>query len=436
MNYRKSPAIILAAVLAILLSAGAPPLGAAPALLDRIVAVVDDDIVLHSELENETVSLIQQLRDAQVAMPSERVIREQALERLILKKLQVAQAAKVGIEVDDDTLTRALVQIAERNNLRMEDLRDTLARDGMNLQQFRERIREELIISQLQNREILNRIQISRAEVERYLAENDSALSGRKAFRLRHILISTPEGASPQQIEGAQQRAREVLAAWRDGAEFGALAQRHSDGRQALRGGDLGWLEAASVPTLFSQAVFQLERGEVAGPLQSGSGFHLIELVDYRGGDRSILTQTRVRHILIRTDELTSDDDARERLRRLRERILNGEDFATLARANSNDQASAIKGGDIGWANPGDMTERFEEVMDSLAPGEISAPFKTRFGWHIANVLERRQQDVTDELQLSKARQEIRNRKADESLELYLRRLRDEAYVDIRLDER
>ena len=213
------------------------------------------------------------------------------------------------------------------------------------------------------------------------------------------------------------------------------MAQDQSDGRLALRGGDLGWRKADEVPTIFADAVASLPRGSVAGPLRSASGFHIIKLEDFKGGDRAIVAQTQARHILIQTNELTSDTDARQRLERLRERIVGGEDFATLARSHSDDKASTIKGGDLGWINAGDTLPRFEEEMARLAPGEVSQPFKTAFGWHIVQVQERREYDATDEVLRNRAREVIRDRKAKDAMELYLRRLRDEAYVEVRLQD-
>lgn len=404
-------------------------------LLERIVAVVNDDVVLSSELQAEAKRLYEDVQRIGARQPPEEVLLRQALERLIIRKLQLSTAAQQGLSVDDETVAQAIGNIAQKNNLTLEELRETLAAEGMAFPEFRENLRSEILVSRLRNREVVSRIQVTKAEVDSYLARGGDRPGGRTDFHILHILVATPDGASPQQIESAKQRAQKYLVDINAGADFRTIAQNHSDGRQALRGGDLGWIKAAEVPTIFADEVASLARGSVAGPLRSASGFHIIKLEDYKGSGRAIVAQIKARHILIRTDELTSDTDARQRLERLRDRIAGGDDFATLARSHSDDKASTIKGGELGWINPGDTLPRFEEEMASLAPGEISEPFKTDFGWHIVQVQERRQYDVTDDVLRNKARQAIRDRKAKDAMELYLRRLRDEAYVEVRLQD-
>ncbi|HIE54178.1 MAG TPA: molecular chaperone SurA, partial [Chromatiaceae bacterium] len=304
----------------------------------------------------------------------------------------------------------------------------------MSMEAYRKQLREEIILQRLHNREVVGRIQVSKAEVDSYLASAEQNPAGRTAYRLRHILIATPEGASSEQIAKARQKAEEIVARARKGENFAALASRYSSGRQALEGGDLGWLEAGQVPTLFATEVTSMEKGEVRGPLQASSGFHIIKLEDYKGGERNLVQQTHARHILIRTDEITSDQDARTRLEQLYQRIKGGEDFAALARAHSDDKATAIKGGDLGWVNPGDLVPAFEEAMNELEIGQLSRPFRTQFGWHIVQVLDRRQKDITDESKRDKAKLAIRQRKAEQALQLYLRKLRDQAFVEVRPD--
>ncbi len=408
---------------------------AADTALERIVAVVNDDVVLLSELRGEIVRLTSDVERANAKMPPQDILERQALERLILRKLQLATAESMGLTVDDETLAQALGNIASTNNLTLTELREALQRDGMSFEEFRESLREQILISRLRNREVVNRIQVTKAEVDAYLARGGDRPGGRTDFHLLHMLFETPEGASAAETERARQKAEQALAELRAGADFRALAQQVSDGQQAYQGGDLGWLPAKQVPSLFAAAVATAERGSLVGPLQSASGFHLVLLEDYKGSDRAIVAQTRARHILLRTDELTADEDAQVRLTQLRQRILDGDDFATLARSHSSDKASAINGGELGWVNPGDTVPRFQDEMDALAPGEISRPFKTDFGWHIVQVMERRQYDATDEVLRNQAREAIRDSKADEAMELYLRRLRDEAYVELHLQD-
>ena len=404
-------------------------------LLDRIVAVVNDDVVLQSELDQEVRSIEQKL--AQVGAPDMpgNEIRKQALERLILEKLQLAEAKKIGATVDDETLLLAMNNIARQNGLSLDELAAALQEQGMSMEEYREELRKEITLQRLRNREVISRIQVTKAEVDNYLAHAEENPGGRDAYHLRHILIATPDGASSEEIAKARKQAEDILQRLRNGEDFATLATRYSAGQQALDGGDLGWLEAGQVPTLFVKDLASMERGEVRGPYQAASGFHIIKLEDYKGGDKNIVKQTHARHILIRTDELTSDQDARNRLDQLYQRIKGGEDFAALARAHSDDKGSAIKGGDLGWVNPGDLVPRFEEVMDSLPIDGLSEPFRTQFGWHIVQVLERRDHDATEEVKRDKAKLALRKRKADEALQLYLRKLRDQAFVEIRLND-
>lgn len=416
------------------LSAADEPASGTTGLVDRIVAIVNDDVVLLSELNREIAELLRKIKDSDTPNPPESILQKQALEKLILLKIQLAQAKKIGISTDDETITKAISNIADRNGLTVEELQDALAADGMVFQDFRNKLGNEIVLNRLKNREVLNKIQVSKAEVDSYLFQEQNS-GGRSAFKLLHILIAIPDAPSPKQIHAARDKARMLIKKIQQGADFRVVAQNSSDGRQAIKGGDLGWLSKDEVPSLFIKVASQLERGAVAGPLQSSSGFHLIQLEDYRGGDRSIVNQTHARHILIRTNEVTSDQDAQTRLTQLRQRIIGGDDFETLARSHSNDQGSAIKGGDLGWVNAGDLVPAFEEVMDSLDQNQISEPFRTQFGWHMVQVLSRRNHDATDEVQRTKAREVIKNRKAVEAGDLYIRRLRDEAYIEIRLED-
>jgi len=400
-------------------------------LLDRVVALVDEDVVLLSELLTEE----QKMRDLLAAnnapdMPADE-LRPQALERIIVHKLQLEEATKQGITIDDETLLKSVGTIAERNNLTIPELEQALIKEGMSLESYREDLREQIILSRLKNREVLGHIQISKAEVDNYLANAEQLPGGRSAFHLRHILVPTPERASSEELAQVKKKAEQLIAQLRQGADFATMSTRHSAGRQALEGGDLGWIEAGKLPSLFTSDLAVMERGEIAGPIQSASGFHIIKLEDYRGGDRNIIKQTHARHILIRTDELTSDDAARTRLQQLHDRITGGEDFATLARSNSQDNVSAIKGGDLDWVSPGSLVPKFEEVMDSLAINAVSESFRSQFGWHIIQVLGRRDHDATEEVRRNNARTALRNQKAEEAQALYVRKLRDQAYVEI-----
>jgi peptidyl-prolyl cis-trans isomerase SurA len=423
-----------AALLALLLYllAGASPANAVEEL-DSIVAVVNDDVIVRSELEHQIDLVIPQLQSKGTPLPPRPVLEQQVLERLVLKRLQLQRAKQLGIQVDDAMLTQALTNIAQRNGMTLENLAKTMEAGGISFEDFRRDTREQLITSRLQAQEVVKNIKVTDQEIDRFLANESSSLIQRTDVRLSHILVAVPEGAPPDVVKKAEQKARDLVKRLRAGADFAQLALRYSDGRQALEGGDLGWFKIGEVPTLAEDLAHTMAKGDISDPLRSPSGFHIIKLTDVKGSGPEVVTQTHARHILIRTNEVVSDDDAKRRLDQLRLRIVGGDDFATLARSHSDDTGSALKGGDLGWLNPGDTVPEFEKQMDRLAPNEISQPFKTSFGWHIVQVLERRRQDTTKEVMRLKAREAIRERKAQEAIDQWLRRLRDEAYVEIRL---
>jgi peptidyl-prolyl cis-trans isomerase SurA len=418
----------------LLLLIGPPGVVRAATGLDGIVAVVNDDVIVASELRAEIDLVVPQMQERGTPVPPPDALERQVLERLILKRLQLQRAEALGIEVNDAMLTQALESIATRNGLTLDELQATLEAGGVRFADFREDTRMQILTSQLQSQEVIKGIQVTDQEVDRFLEKEASRLIERTAVRLQHILIAVPEGASPEEVERARDRAQTLTARLRGGADFARVAATSSDGRQALEGGDLGWFEMAAVPSLVSELAFTLAEGEISDPLRSPSGFHIIRLAEIRGDGRQVVTQTHARHILIRTNELVADADARQRLEQLRMRVVGGEDFAALARANSDDTGSALRGGDLGWLNPGDTVPAFESKMDELALNQVSAPFRSSFGWHIVQVLERREQDTTEEVMRHKAREAIRERKAAEEIDLWLQRLRAEAYVEVRLD--
>jgi peptidyl-prolyl cis-trans isomerase SurA len=424
------------ALLILLAGVATAPIGAAGAYeLDSIVAVVDDDVIVRSELEQELTRLMAQLDVDEVRLPSQSVLEQQVLERLIAIRLQLQAAEQAGISVDDQTLSKAINNIAANNDLTLGQLREVMEADGISFNSFREQVRQEILLTRLRNQEVVNRISVTEQEIDNFLATELGSPSGRTEFRLSHIRVATPEAATPDEIRRAREKASGLVEQLRAGADFAETAMTYSDGRQALEGGDLGWRKTNELPTLFADLVANMERGEVSDPIESPSGFHIIKLVDYKGSEKSIVRQTHPRHILITTNEITSDTDAETRLSQLKQRIENGEDFANLARSHSEDQASAIKGGDLGWVSIGNLVPEFEEQMDRLQPGELSEPFRTQFGWHLVQVVGRRDYDNTDAALRQRAQEAIRERKATEATELWLRRLRDEAYVEIRLGQ-
>ncbi|MGB4336607.1 MAG: peptidylprolyl isomerase [Chromatiaceae bacterium] len=434
--WRAGPWLALAGAPLLLLSLViGPPLAQAASLeeLDSIVAVVNKDVIVRSELDREIVLALPEMREKGAEMPARAELERKVLERMIEKRLQMQEAQRVGIKVEDGALTQAMEGIAQRNNLTLEELQTALGASGIRFEDFREDTRSQMIMSQLQAREVIKNITVTDPEIKRFLARESDSLIERTDVRLSHILVAVPETASGEEQEQARKKAQAIVAKLRAGADFGQVARAESQGQQTQEGGDLGWFAMADVPSLAQEVSRSLAKGEVSNPLRSPSGFHIIQVTDIKGSGPAVISQTKARHILIRTNEVVSDDDARIRLEQLRMRLVGGDDFANLARANSDDTGSALKGGDLGWLSPGDTVPQFEAAMNELAPNQISPPFKSSFGWHIVQVNERRSQDTTEELMQLKAKQKLRERKADEAVKQWLRRLRDEAYIEDRL---
>ncbi|MEL0584673.1 MAG: peptidylprolyl isomerase [Candidatus Thiodiazotropha sp. (ex. Lucinoma kazani)] len=411
------------------------PLQAAVKELDHIVALVNDDIIARSELNSQTREMLAQLAQKRASLPPIRILQQQVLERMITKRLQLQTAQRLGLSVNDATLTKAITNIAKTNQISLLQLRETLEADGISFPLFREQLRDDILINRLKQKEVINRIVITEQDVATFLAREMGTSRQRSAVHLLHILIATPEGASPQDVQAAKQQAQSVYDQLQQGADFSDLALRLSDGRQALDGGDLGWIEISRIPSLFTSVIDEMEPDSISEPIRNASGFHIVKLSEVKGGNKLIINQTHARHILVNTNEIVSDSEAQQRLETLRERIIDGDSFESLARSHSDDKASAIKGGDLGWTSPGDLVDQFEEQMDALEINQISEPFQTQFGWHIVQPLERRQHDNTEEALKNRARQEIQKQKSEEAIALWLRRLRDEAYVEVLLEE-
>jgi len=403
--------------------------------LDRIVAVVNNDVIVASELQRRVREVRKSLRDAGTPPPSSAALARQVLERLILERLQLQIADSNGIRVSDNDLNQAIENIAKRNKLSLRQFRDVLERDGVDFAGFREQIRKEMLLTRVRQRSVASKVTVTPREIDNYLATIAQQGGSGSEYHIGHILVAVPEAASSEQISAARDKADSILQRLNNGEDFAQLAATDSDGQQALKGGDLGWRKANELPTLFSDVVPKLKLGEISAPIRSPSGFHIIKLLDIRSDSRYVIKQTKARHILIRTNELINDAEAKTRLNQLKTRIENGEDFAELARSHSDDTTSATHGGDLGWLNPGDTVPLFENKMKQLAPGEVSAPFKSQFGWHIVQVLKRRDFDDTEKVRRAKAANKIRKRKSDEEVQSWLRQLRDEAYVELRLDD-
>ena len=419
-----------------------PELSAKPrprvVLGDRIVAVVNDEVITLRELGERMQLAKTQLRRQNVLPPADDLLERQVLERLIVDRAQLQFARENAIRVDDTQLDRAVSRIAEENRMTLTQFRDVLERDGILFAKFRDDIRNDILISRVRDREVEGRVAISEGEVDAFIAESNAA-RGEAAteINLAQILVRVPENATPEQLEERRKRAEDVLARLRSGADFAAASASFSDAPEALAGGALGFRPLNRLPQLFVDAVQKLKVGEVADLVKSPNGFHLLKVLDRRGAGATVaVNQTHARHILIRVNELVSQEQARRRLVDLKERLDNkAADFADLARLHSND-GSASKGGDLGWVYPGDTVPEFEKVMNELKPGDISAPTQSSFGWHLIQVLERRTEDISADRLRQSARQAIRERKADEAYQEWLRQLRDRAFVEIRLEDR
>ena len=403
-------------------------------LLDRVAAVVNDGVVLNSELDDQVTAVSERLRTQKLELPPQNVLRQQVLERLVLQEIQAQRANRAGLKVPDETLNNALQEVAQRNNIPLSQLPEALAQQGIDYSTYREEMRKELTLGLLRQRDVLQRISITPREVDQFLAKQANTPSENNQYNVSHILIAVGQTASPEQIDQAAKKAADVAQRAKGGEDFAKLAVAYSNAQTALDGGALGWRKGSELPTFLTDIVAKLKPGQVSDPLRTPTGFHIVKLNEVKGGeDKAIVQQIHVRHILMKTNELADDATVKQKLEQLRERILKGEDFAGLASITSEDPGSAAQGGDLGWAGPGSFVPEFEEVIGKLKDQEISEPFHTQYGWHIAQVLGHRQFDNTDELKRRNAIDAIRASKADEETELWLRRLRDEAYVETKL---
>lgn len=407
------------------------PAQAAVTPLDHIVAVVNDEIITRQELATRYAEVTQNLRQQNTPLPPRDVLEKQLLERMVTELALQQNARNTGVRVDPTQVERALQRIAAQNKLDMAGLQMALSRDGRTLDSLRNTIRNEILVARARERDVDNRIVVSDAEIQGYL-QTQSQQGVETEYNFSHILVTVPENASPELIQTRRARAEDVLVQLGRNADFAQLSASFSDAPNALQGGVIGWRSSGKIPTLFADALKSMKPDQISPLLKSGNGFHILKLNDKRGLDVALnLAQTHARHILIKTNELTSEADARNRLLQLKERIDNGVKFDELARLHSDD-ASAAKGGDLGWVSPGDTVPEFEQIMNGLKPGELSAPVQSPFGWHLIQVLERRNQDVTQERQKLLARQAIKERKADEAFEDWVRQIRDSAYVELR----
>jgi peptidyl-prolyl cis-trans isomerase SurA len=408
-------------------------LGVHGVLLDRIAAVVNDGLVLRSELDAQTEAVTKRLQEQKVALPPPSVLKQQVLDRLILQEIQNQRAKRLGVSISDEQLNGALQEIASRNKIPFDQLPTALAAQGIDYKQYRESMRRELTLNQLRERDVISHIIVTPRELEQFLARQDSAAANDQ-FNVSHILLSLPAAATPEQIAEITKKANDIAERAAKGEDFGQLAIANSNSQTALDGGSLGWRKGSQLPQFILDEVTKMKPGEVSAPLRTPSGFHIVKLNERRSGEAPVIVnQIHVRHILLKPNELDDDATVREKLAKLRQRILNGEDFAGIASTTSQDPGSAPDGGDLGWSGPGTFVPEFDKAIADLKVNEISEPFKTRFGWHIVQMLGTRTYDSTADVRRQRAYAAIRESKADEETELWLRRLRDEAFVEIKM---
>jgi peptidyl-prolyl cis-trans isomerase SurA len=404
-------------------------LQAAPVEIDRISAIVDDSVIMKSELDARINSVKRQM---QGQLPPDDILNEQVLERLILESIQLQMAERGGVQISDQQLTDTVKRIAKQNGMSIDQFSKALQKDGLSYREAVEQIRTEMLIGRVQKFQVNDRVKISEQDVDYFLASKAGRMASEAEYKISHILIAIPSQASPEEIKTARIKADTVINNIRSGQDFRKQAITNSKGRNALKGGDLGWKKEAQLPSLFADAVIQLNVGDVSEAIKSASGFHIIQIADKRGGSTFLITQTKVRHILVMPNEIRSDADAEARINQVYNKLTNDGVFAELAKEYSDDPGSAANGGDLGWVNPGDMVPAFDTTMNDSKPGQLSKPFKSQFGWHILEVEGRKETDMGQQVQRNQVQQMLQSRQFEEELPIWLRKIRAESYVDIK----
>lgn len=401
--------------------------------LNRVVAIVDNDVVMQSQLDTRLREVQQTIAQRGAALPPEHVLSQQVLERLIIENIQLQIADRSGIRITDEELNQALGTIAQRNGMSLEQFRAALAKDGLSYTDARDQVRREMLISRVRQRRVAERIQVTDQEVQNFLASDMGKIQLSEEFRLANILIPVPEGASPKEIQAADSQARELYQQLQQGADFAQLAIARSASETALEGGEMGWRKAGQLPPPFNTMLGALQVGQVTEPMRTPGGFIMIKLLEKRGGNSQVRDEVNVRHILIKPSEIRSEAETKRLVERLYQRILAGEDFAELAKSYSEDPGSALNGGTLSWIDPSVLVPEFREIMNNTPAGELSKPFKSPFGWHVLEVMGRRATDTSAQYREQQAMTLLRNRKYDEELQSWLRQIRDEAYVESKL---
>ena len=401
--------------------------------LDRVVAIVDNDVIMYSQLDQRLREVEQTIAKRGGQMPPQDVMQQQVLERLIVENLQLQIGDRSGIRITDEELNQAIGTIAQRNNMSVEQFRAALARDGLSYEDARDQVRREMIISRVRQRRVAERVQVTEQEVKNFLASDLGKMQLSEEFRLANILIPTPESANSEAIQAAARQAGDVYQQLKQGADFGQLAIAKSASETALEGGDMGWRKAAQLPPPFDRMLSTMAVGDVTEPMRTPGGFIILKILDKRGGEAQVRDEVHVRHILIKPSEIRSEEETKRLTQKLYDRIVAGEDFTELAKNFSEDPGSALHGGDLNWIDPNALVPEFREVMAKTPQGQLSKPFKSPYGWHVLEVLGRRATDSTNQAREQQAMTVLRNRKYDEELQTWLRQIRDEAYVEIKL---
>lgn len=401
--------------------------------LDRIVAKIDQDVIMQSELDARVDAVHRQLASRNINLPPEEVLKKQVLEQLILENIQIQMGQRGGIRIDDWALNDAIARIAQRNQMTLEEFRQNLEADGLSFSQAREEIRREMILNRVRQRQVAQRVQVSEQEIDNFLGSPEGLAQMQTEYRLAHILIATPDNATPDQIQSAERRANDLSGQLRQGADFQAIAIANSQGQNALEGGDLGWRKADQLPTLFAEQAVNMSTGQTSAAIRSPAGFHIFKLMDTRGDKKVVQSQVHVRHILIKPNEIRTNLESQMQAEKLYERVQAGEAFSELAKAYSDDTASALNGGDMGWISPDTLVPEFQTVMNIIPEKVVSEPFRTTYGWHILEVLGKRQSDISSQVRRNQVRELLGNRKFEEELQVWLREIRDQAYVEIQL---
>ena len=421
------PSVLLGLILAVSAEAKVAVL-----VLDRVAAIVNDDIVLQSELNQRTAAIYVNIQESGTQPPAKEVLKKQVLERLISERIQLNIGYNVGVRISENEIDQTMARLAAGNNLSIQDYLVSVNARGTSIKDLRQEIANEMIMMQVQQGSVMRGIHISEQELNNFLNSEEGKLMNSPDIMLGQILISVPSSATVSDIAAAQKKLDEISVKISQGADFKQLAIANSDDQSALEGGDLGWRKQAQLPSLFTNALEGLEPGEISKPVRSGAGFHLLKLYDRKGGEEKLIEQHFSRHILLKPNEIRNEDDTVALLNEIRKKVQSGEEFITQAKEYSEDPGSALKGGELGWSTPGSFVPIFEQTINSIALNEISEPFKSQFGWHILQVTDRRMQDFSDEILRNSADNLLRQRKYSEELQVWLQKIRDEAYIEIK----